>query len=330
MAMKRRVAVVGLGSIGRRHTRLLLEREDVTVELVEPRKEAVAAIQSEFGLMRSHPSFEAMLDTRPDVVWIATPTPLHADQTVAALDIGSHVFCEKPMSSTLADARRMKAAADRAPGILNIGFYLHFWHGAIRVKELIANGFLGNVMHAHARVGSYTTLVNSLSRYQAKYPGQLFLDYSHQPDLFYWLLDAIPVSVWVAGFQGGDFDLTAVPNVVDLVCEYDRTLLTTVHLNYMQLPERHEYEIVGDRGWVIVDVFTGCVRLGNRQDGKARVESFAQERDDIFRAEQRAFFETTDGKRQPETSGSDGLVSSAICEAALKSWQARERVPVEV
>ena len=75
MALKRRVVVVGLGSIGRRHTRLLLERDDVSVEVVEPRAEALASVRKELGDVPSHRSFEEMLETTPYVVWVATPTP---------------------------------------------------------------------------------------------------------------------------------------------------------------------------------------------------------------------------------------------------------------
>src|SRR4051812_9876905 len=93
MPHKLRVTVVGLGSIGKRHARLLSERADVSVEVVEPSAESLAIARPEIGDVRVHPSFDAMLDTRPDVVWIATPTPLHAQQAIAALDAGAHVFC---------------------------------------------------------------------------------------------------------------------------------------------------------------------------------------------------------------------------------------------
>jgi predicted dehydrogenase len=330
MAMKRRVAVAGLGSIGRRHTRLLLERHDVSVELVETNAETLAAVQREFGPLISYTSFEAMIETRPDVVWIATPTPLHTGQAVRALEAGAHVFCEKPMSASFEDALRMKAAADGATTVLNIGFYLHFSSILTRLKALIEDGALGNVIHAHARVGSYATLGNSISRYQAEVPGSLFFDYSHQPDLFYWLLHATPASVWVVGFQGGELELTSAPNVVDIVCEYPCKLVTTIHLNYVQMPERHEYEVAGDQGWAVVDFLSGSLRTGSRADGKTTVEMFHQERDDIFRGEHRAFFEAVDGKCSPETSAAEGLVSTAICEAAIESWRSQQRVRVRI
>src|SRR5689334_23339296 len=129
---RRRVLVVGLGSIGRRHARLLMERADLEVALVETNPEVLKAARTTLGPLESYSSVSAALETAPDVVWLATPTSLHAGQVIAALDAGAHVFCEKPMSDRLESARRMKEAADHARGILAIGFYLHFWRGMIR------------------------------------------------------------------------------------------------------------------------------------------------------------------------------------------------------
>ena len=322
----RRVVLAGLGSIGRRHARLLRERAGIVLEVVEPDPTALAAAEQALGPLRSHPDFAAALATAPDVVWIATPTALHAAQAIAALEAGAHVFCEKPMSGSVESALRMRQAADRARTVFNVGFYLHFWYGMERMKQFLQAGAAGRVLHAHARVGSYATLVNSASRYQAVQPGSLFFDYAHQPDLFYWLLGRAPDTVWAAGFQGGGMELGSSPNVADMVCEYSGGLIATVHLNYVQLPERHAYEITGDRGWIEADFFGGWIRYGSRDRATAETESFVQQRDDIFRAEHDAFFAAVDGLRAPETSAADGLVSTAVCEAAVQSWQSGERV----
>src|SRR6266508_1766765 len=97
----RRVIVVGVGSIGRRHVRLLLERPDIAVEIVESNPTALTAARQEFGELTAHPGYQSALETTPDVVWIATPTALHAEQAIAALSAGAHVFCEKPMSHSV-------------------------------------------------------------------------------------------------------------------------------------------------------------------------------------------------------------------------------------
>ena len=118
------------------------------------------------------------------MVVISTPQTLHKKQTIVALQAGCHVLCEKPMSDNLENARAMHAAALSAKTILNIGFQNHFHPAFIRIKSMIEEGILGNVLYAHFHVGTYVTLVNSLSRHQRDLEGALFFDYAHQPDLF--------------------------------------------------------------------------------------------------------------------------------------------------
>lgn len=313
MEVKRRVVVVGLGSIGRRHARLLAERSDVMVEVADSNP---AALKGATGYC----SFEEALASTPDVIWICSPTALHASQTVAALEAGCAVFCEKPMSDSLESARRMKAASDSTGRLLNIGFHLHFWEGAIRVKRLIDSGALGKVLHIHARVGTYITLVNSQSRYQASCPGSLFLDYSHQPDLFYWWLNEVPHTIHATGFQAGTMEFSSNPNVSDIILQYG-SKLGTIHLNYVQMPERHHYEITGDEGWAHVDLNAGSLTIGNRRHQSTATETFVQDKDDMIRAEQQAFFDALAGRCPPSTSSSDGLISAAICDAIERSWR---------
>jgi predicted dehydrogenase len=329
MAVKRRIVVVGLGSIGKRHAILLEEYENISVEAVEPNTEAAMNVKKEIGDLYIHSSFDKALKTKPDIVLIATPHSLHARQTIKALNAGCHVFCEKPMSNSLNDAREMKEASDRSGKILNIGFHFHFHPCLQKLKCYIEQGLLGQIIHAHVRVGTYNTLACSKSRYQAEQEGALISDYAHQPDILYWLLKEKPSAVFAHGLQAGDFELTSNPNFIDIFCNYKTTLITTIHLNYAQVPERHTYEIVGDKGWAALDVSSGCLEIATCPDSVVRTEKFNIERDDLYRAEHRAFFDTVDSKRKPETSASEGLVSVAVCEAALKSWRTNQVVELK-
>ena len=54
------------------------------------------------------------------------------------------------------------------------------------------------------------------------------------------------------------------------------------------------------------------------------------ERDDLYRTEHTVFLDAIEGKRPPETSAQDGMVSVAICQAALQSWKERRRVEIEI
>jgi len=326
MALKPRIVVVGLGSIGRRHARLLAARGDLQVEWCEALPEALAFARKEIGEpAASHASWAEALSSQPDMVVIATPHAQHAEQAIAASRAGIHVLCEKPLSDSLVRAREMVAAAESSRAVFTVGFQLHFHPALQRVKALLREGAVGSVHHAHALVGTYITLVNSKSRYQASLRGALFLDYAHQPDVFHYLLGTVPRGVYATGGQGGRLPLRSNPNFAAVVCDYAEPLISTIHLNYLQMPDRHEYEIVGDEGWIAVDMFKGEMRIGRQRDESTRVEHFPNDKDSWYRFEHEAFLQAIAGSRPPESPARDALISMEVIDATLRSFESRQR-----
>jgi predicted dehydrogenase len=329
MALKRRIVVVGLGSIGRRHARLLAQRDDLSVEWCEPSEDSLSRAKQDLKAPDViHTSFDEMLATRPEMIVVATPHHCHADQACAALEANIHVLCEKPLSDTLETANRIKAAVEKSRAVLTVGFQLHFHPALLRIHEAIRAGTLGSIHHAHCRVGTYVTLVNSQSRYQRDLEGALFLDYAHQPDILFWLLGKEPCGVYAIGGKGGGLPFQSNPNFSSISCDYEEPLISTIHLNYLQSPERHEYEIVGDRGWMLFDLNSGVLRIGRHGIDSPEVICYSPERDGLYQMEHQAFFDAADKLRDPESSAADAIVSMRIVSAALRSLHLRERVEV--
>ena len=127
---------------------------------------------------------------------------------------------------------------------------------------------------------------------------------------------------------GGDLPLLSNPNVVDLTLDYDTPLIGTIHLNYIQMPQRHEYEIVGDRAWAMLDMETNCLRVGRRQQEAETAEPIKVERDRLFEAEHQAFLDAVDGRRRPESPPESAIVSMRVIDAALRSWKHSQRMPI--
>ena len=323
----RHIIVVGLGSIGRRHARLLLERTQLGVSACEPSADSIAANEAASTGLRIYSTFEAALDARPDAVVIATPHHLHCEQTLAALERGVAVLCEKPMAATLAEADRMALAA-AAPGSppLSFGFMLHFHPLLLRVRQLLASGELGTVVQARYLVGTLITLRNSRSRYQADLAGALLMDYAHQPDLLAWLLQAVPEGVYMAGVQGGAPELTSNPNALSLICDYRQPLLSSIDLNYLQVPQRHEAEIVADQGSVRFNLDTQELVVCRVRTEREEREQFRVERDDLYREEHTAFLAALDGAAPPSSPAAEAIGSMQVIDAAMRSWRERRRV----
>ena len=92
----------------------------------------------------------ALANADAQAVYVATPVFLHAEQSIAALQAGRHVLCEKPMAMTYPQALEMNAAADKTGRILGIAYYRRMYPKVDRAKELIAAGTIGRPVLAEA------------------------------------------------------------------------------------------------------------------------------------------------------------------------------------
>ena len=328
MALRKRLVVV-VGSIGRRHARLLAKRKEISVELCDTDPQGLREALEETGDLLQHHSFDEMLESGPEMVLIATPHKLHTEQTLKALEAGAHVLCEKPMSDRLGTARQVLEATLHTDRVIVYGFSNHFHPGVLKIKGMIDSGKLGEILYVHFHVGTYITLVKSRSRHQSDVEAALLMDYVHQPDLLYWILGKNPSGVYATGSLGGNLDLKSNPNSMTLLMDYDGPLTASIHLNYLQQPDRHHYEFLGDRGWAFYDLNSDIIHLGDANNQSVSQEKVYFKRDSLYEAEHQAFFDAIAGKRSPESSAQDALQSMIVLEAGIQAWKMKQRVALE-
>jgi len=112
------------------------------------RAETAEAARRRFGFEFATTDYRRLLD-RDDihVVHCAAPNHLHRDFVSDALAAGKHVYCEKPLAASLADAEAIRTAALEAPGSrLGMVFQNRFIPATIRARQLVDEGFLGRIM----------------------------------------------------------------------------------------------------------------------------------------------------------------------------------------
>jgi predicted dehydrogenase len=232
--------------------------------------------------INTYQDYREMLDQEPnlDAVIIATPDGVHAEQTIACLDAGQHVYCEKEMSNTLESSRDMVLAARKTRKLLQIGHQRRsnprYWHA---MKLIEKDKILGRISHFAGQWNraqllerdwpkQYELDADALKRYgyesmkelrnwrwYKKYSGGPIADLgSHQIDVFNWVLKARPRTVMAGG--GTDYykDSEWYDNIM-AIYEYDtpagvvrgtyQVLNTTSHGGFFET-------FMGDEGSLII------------------------------------------------------------------------------
>lgn len=141
-----RIGFLGVGWIGRHRMEAMLATGDVEAAAIsDPSPEMVAAAQALAPDAAVVDSLEAMLALDLDGVVIASPSALHADQSVQALKAGTAVFCQKPLGRDAAEAARVVAAAETADRLLSVDFSYRYTAGITRIAELMRASTLGEI-----------------------------------------------------------------------------------------------------------------------------------------------------------------------------------------
>jgi predicted dehydrogenase len=154
------IAVIGAGMAGKAHAAAYRTAAAMYTALPDLRYVSIADVNAElaattaarFGYERSDSSWQAIAEADDiDVVSVVIANSLHREVVEGLLAAGKHVLCEKPLSDTLIDARAMADAAQNATAIARIGLTYRRSPGIAAIRQWIADGTLGRVLHFSGR-----------------------------------------------------------------------------------------------------------------------------------------------------------------------------------
>jgi len=141
-----RLGFLGVGWIGRHRMKAILETNAIEVAAVaDPSPEMAEEARRLAPGTKLVSTLDELLDEQVDGVVIATPSALHAEQSIRALERGAAVFCQKPLGRTAAEARAVVNAAREADRLLAVDLSYRFTEGMQRIREVVQSGGLGRI-----------------------------------------------------------------------------------------------------------------------------------------------------------------------------------------
>ncbi|UVC10413.1 Gfo/Idh/MocA family oxidoreductase [Rhizobium sp. TH2] len=155
------IGLIGTGYMGKCHALAWNAVTSVFGDVERPRLVSLGEVNAdlarkkadEFGFAQSTGDWrEVVANPDVDVVSVTTPNQFHAEMAIAALEAGEHVWCEKPMATSFADAEHMLAAA-RASGKVTVMGYNYIQNPLVRhIAALIRSGAIGDVTHVRVEM----------------------------------------------------------------------------------------------------------------------------------------------------------------------------------
>ena len=143
-----RVGVVGLGKMGLSHHALLNAHPDVeVVGVCDSAKYVLGVLEKNTGIATYTDYGRLLEEAKPEAVVIATPSRFHVEMVRTALERDIHVFCEKPLALTAADADLLAGIAAERGLVTQVGYHNRFVGAFREVKRLLDFGAIGEVTH---------------------------------------------------------------------------------------------------------------------------------------------------------------------------------------
>jgi predicted dehydrogenase len=251
--------MIGAGTIAKGHAGAIQKNDNIRIAAVmDPDGGRAKELADESGAT-AYTSLEEILgDDGVQGVHVCSPHSFHADQVVAAATAGKHVLVEKPMALSVADCDRMIEACERADRVLMVGQVMRKYTANLKVRELIAQGAIGQVGHLIRRRYGYFDPTGPESPYGAWYLdvkiGGICVLYgfgTHEYDTMYWLLQSPVEKVYAQGSESTEL-YKGQKDSYSSIMNHENGAVSVLTQSAVCKPGAHDQYIVGSEGTIVV------------------------------------------------------------------------------
>jgi predicted dehydrogenase len=288
------ILLVGCGSIGKRHARVLTSLGLTDIRACDSNVEQLASLIREVPGIKPVNSFEEGLAEEPDCVFILTPPKLHIPMAIKAINAKCHVFSEKPISDSMEGINELKELVSQSDKKMMVGLCFRYHNGLRKAKKFLDDGRIGRLISIRALMGEHLPAVRPdyKNLFSSIYSGAF--DLMHDIDLAVWFANQSVKNVNALFGTYSDIGIKA-PDLVEILIGFQDRCLATVHLDFFQQPRRRQIELIGTDGVMIVefaswDEYTLSVYEAGKTDWDIIKEKTT--RDDMFREEDLEFLQT--------------------------------------
>jgi|GEM_PF-1688831 len=331
-----KVGIIGCGLMGSLHARTLRQMPDVQIAALYNRSRGKAEqLSAEVGGIVCD-SYEQLLDTDVEAVWVATPDHLHTEIAIAALAAGKHLFLEKVIATSSEDAAAIIAAGAKRPELkAMVGYPLRFAPGYRKMKEILSRPDAGNVLQAWSmRTHFLAPTQRVYDKYRDHYydtpnwyfdgsdkSGPIYSHASHDYDLLHWYGGDIE-SVFAYGASSSAAG--GIADAFTLAARYASGAVAHVGTPWVTRIEDDATGVATDRLTVVNT--NGELRLKDDNGPEERIRFAAN---DMWEKLNGHFVSCVRDNVQPLVSLADGWRAIAVSEAAIRSLRERREVAVD-
>jgi len=319
---KIKIAVIGVGNMGRYHARVYSQLNNVELVAVTDTNDVVGMkIAQEFNCQYYKDHNELLKKENIDAISIVVPTKLHKKIALDVISHGKHLLIEKPIAANSQDAKEIISMAKKKKVILMVGHIERFNPAVQKLKKIIKAGNLGEIISIIARrVGVSPPKTNDAN---------VIIDLAiHDIDVLSYLLNRQPTEAFA---KGRKVLTSQVEDSAEIILSYDR-VVGFIQVNWITPIKIRNLSVTGSNGYAELNYITQALDIYKSKYikesnsfgefiklGKPIKKKIKIQKKEPLLCEIEAFIRCVTTKIQPLTTGEDGLKTLIVAEKALKS-----------
>lgn len=262
--MMKKIAVVGLGSIGKRHISNLRMMYPKT-QILGVSSSGVVPDSLQTNVNRLSSNLQDAIEFNPNFAIVASPATFHLQHTKLLLAANIPVLIEKPLTADIHETEELVALVQRANVPVSVAYCLRYLPAAHAVKTVLEQKKLGCIYNVYAHVGQYLPDWRKDKDYRSsvsasiKLGGGVLLELSHELDYLQWLVGELNYQYGVLR-NTKEVDVE-VEEIADIVLTTELGAVCFIHMNFIQKnPERYCH-FTGEKGSLHWDLIKNQVTL---------------------------------------------------------------------
>ncbi len=322
-----KVAVIGVGSMGRNHARVYSEIPEAELVAVADADGNLAEATAQKHGAHAYTDYRLMLEKeRPEAVSIAVPTVLHEEVGMVALESGAHVLMEKPIAATVEESQRLIARAKELGRQLMVGHIVRFNPAMQALKQKLEAGEVGRIFQVFCRrAGPFPARIRDVGVVVDLAP--------HDVDLMRFLVGCDPVRLYAETERRIH---TEHEDLLWAILRFTDGVTGSLEINWLTPTKVRETLVLGERGMFRVDDLTQDLYFYENAQAKdiqwaalqtlrgvseGSMTRYAIPRFEPLKAELQAFLKAIQQGQAMPVSGEDGLAALKISLALVESGQ---------
>lgn len=329
-----KICVVGLGSIGRRHCKVLKSHGFNDIIGIDLREDRRMQALDETGIAEVSNNLNNILSTTErDTVFITLPTAFHTEILEQAVEHGCNLFIEKPVAATPDGLDEIAKNAKIKSLSSHVAYCYRYAPSVQRLKSIIDSSALGRILSVRLHISTYLPDWHPWEDYRDFYMAKLDqgggarLDESHGIDLIRWLFGEIE-SVFAKVSTVSDLEITS-DDLTVMILELKNKIIAEAHFDLLGRTPRIGLEVIGSEGTVLWDRISGKIEIYNISSNSWETEDFGS--NDFLKSydmQLEHVMECFAKNQSTPCDLEDGIKTMRVLDAALKASQQQKVITI--